>query len=146
MGVRQAAITDWKRISSLLEQLGYPGTAPFMAEKIARMLECPDEQLFVYEIEGIVQAFISLSFIPQIAVPGDFARISYFVVDDRYRKQGIGQEMLEHCTRLSRQRQCDRFEVHSHERRTGAHRFYAREGFEESPKYLIKMLGQEDKL
>lgn len=140
MGIRPVRIDDHKRISELLEQLGYPGTAPFMADKMARMIECPDEQVLVYEIQGVVQALISLHFIAQIALPGDFARISYFIIDDRFRGQGIGKEMLEYCTNLAKQRRCDRFEVHSHTRRTGAHRFYIREGFEESPKYLIKSL------
>lgn len=140
MGIRPVRIDDHKRISELLEQLGYPGTAPFMAEKIARMIECPDEQVLVYEIQGVVQALISLHFIAQIALAGDFARISYFIIDDRFRGQGIGKEMLEYCSELAKQRRCDRFEVHSHSRRTGAHRFYIREGFEESPKYLIKSL------
>lgn len=140
MGIRPVKIEDHNRISELLEQLGYPGTAPFIAEKIARMIDSPDEYLLVYEIEGVVQALISLHFIPQVALPGDFARISYFIIDERFRGQGVGKEMLEHCIDLAKQRRCDRFEVHSHSRRTGAHRFYAREGFEESPKYLIKIL------
>jgi len=129
----------------LLEQLGSPGTAAFINEKITRMTSSPDEALLVYEIEGEVQALISLHFIPQIALPGDFARISYFVVDDRFRGQGVGREMLAYGTQLARKRQCNRFEVHSHARRTGAHRFYIREGFEESPKYLIKGLAREEK-
>jgi hypothetical protein len=34
-------------------------------------------------------------------------------------------------------------EVHCHSRRSEAHRFYARQGYIESPKYLMKMLTQQ---
>ena len=32
----------------------------------------------------------------------------------------------------------DRMEVHCHSKRTNAHSFYARRGYEESPKYFLK--------
>jgi len=143
MGIRKARISDGNTIITLLDQLGYPQTNFFINEKIERLLECPDAQLLVYELAGQVAAFISLHFIPQIALEGDFARISYFAVDSAYRSQGIGHEMLDFCFELARERKCDRFEVHSHTRRTGAHRFYLREGFEESPKHFFKMLVYE---
>lgn len=140
MGIRKAQISDGEKISELLDQLGYPQTTSFINEKIEFMLRCPDALLFVYEYEGRVAAFISMHFIPQIALEGDFARISYFAVDTQYRSQGIGHEILEFCSKLAWERKCDRIEVHSHKRRTDAHRFYLREGFEESPKHFFKSL------
>jgi hypothetical protein len=47
--------------------------------------------------------------------------------------------MLEaEITVQAQRRQCDRIEVHCHSRREDAHRFYYRQGYFESPKYLIK--------
>ena len=127
-------------ISTLLIQLGYPYTADFLPQKLLKMLEHPDEILLVAEIENQVVAFISFHIIPQIALAGDFARISYFAVDAHARSLGIGKAIEEHCTALARERHSDRIEVHCHSRRTDAHRFYFRQGYEESPKYLIKKL------
>ena len=104
------------------------------------MLADPAERLLVYETTTGVVAFISLHFIPQIGVAGDFARISYFSVDDSVRGQGIGREMEEYVVMLAKERGCDRIEVHCHTRRVDAHRFYFRQGYEESPKYLMKRL------
>jgi GNAT superfamily N-acetyltransferase len=87
-----------------------------------------------------IRGLLSLHFIPQIAVEGDFARISYFVVDGNARSKGIGRAMEEWAARLARERGCHLIEVHCHERRARAHAFYARQGYEESPKYLIKNL------
>ncbi|PAD65933.1 hypothetical protein CHH83_26640 [Bacillus sp. 7586-K] len=91
-----------------------------------------------------VIALISIHFIPQITIKGDFARISYFAVDTNVRGKGIGRKIEEYCTDLAIKRNCDRTYVHCHSRRTDAHRFYMRQGFTESPKYFIKMLPQAD--
>ena len=140
MVLRKALVSDSMVIGDLLDQLGYPGMAEFLPEKIAKMSERPEEELLVYEMDSKVVAFISFHIVPTIALRGDIARISSFCVDQGYRSLGIGHEILEYCTELAREKKCDRIEVHSHSRRTEAHRFYFREGFEESPKYLVKML------
>lgn len=87
-----------------------------------------------------ILGFLSLYFIPQIALKGDFARISYFAVDGSARSQGIGRLLEAEATRLARERGCDRLEVHCGTQRPRAHEFYGRQGYIESPKYLIKRL------
>jgi len=140
MSIRSARLSDGPAIEQLLDQLGYTGTEGFLPQKLRRILADPDERLLVYETAAGVVAFISVHFIPQIAVAGDFARISYFSVDDSVRGQGTGREMEEYVAMLAQERGCDRIEVHCHSRREDAHRFYFRQGYEEAPKYLVKRL------
>ncbi|KRF58279.1 GNAT family acetyltransferase [Bacillus sp. Soil768D1] len=142
MGIRTAKVDDWKAISKLLDQLDYPDTETFIKEKIEKLLIHPDEELLVYEDDERVIAFISLHYIPQLAVKGDFARISYFAVDTTIRSKGIGRKIEEFCSDLAIKRNCDRIEVHCHTRRIDAHRFYSRQGFTESPKYFMKLLNE----
>ncbi len=137
--IRRAQTTDTEAIRALITQLDYDPPAA-LEEKIRRLSAHPDEVLLVYELDTEVVAFVSLHFIPQIAAAGDFARISYFAVKDSSQSHGIGAQFEAHITRLARQRNCDRIEVHCHSRRTDAHRFYERQGYDESPKYLIKLL------
>ena|ERR1700722_730720 len=137
--IRHAQTTDTAAIRALIAQLEYDPPAA-LEEKIRRLSAHSDEVLLVYELDTEVVAFLSLHFIPQIAVTGDFARISYFAVKDSARSHGIGQQLEAHITRLARERNCDRIEVHCHTRRTDAHRFYDRQGYEEFPKYFIKPL------
>ena len=73
-----------------------------------------------------MQGFIGLHFIVQLALPGDFCRITYFCVSEAARGLGVGRELEETAARLARG--CDRIEVHCHERRVDAHRFYYRQG------------------
>jgi GNAT superfamily N-acetyltransferase len=156
MPIRPAALSDAQAISRLLTQLEYPGTPDFLEVRLAAMLRDPAETLLVWEepardadpLEGEplpagpprILGVVSLHFIPQLALRGDFARISYFAVDDSARSKGIGRAMEEEATRLAREHGCELLEVHCHSRRTQAHRFYTRQGYEELPKYLIKRL------
>ena len=137
--IRRAQSTDTDAIRALIAQLDYDPPAS-LEEKIRRLSTHPDEVLLVYELDTEVVAFLSLHFIPQLAVAGDFSRISYFAVKDSVRRHGIGRQLEAHIIRLARERNCDRIEVHCHTRRTDAHRFYERQGYNESPKYFIKTL------
>ena len=140
MSIRKALLTDRSEIEKLLAQLGYPDTEDFLAEKMKIVINNPLEELFVYELDKKVVAFMVLEFLPQLGLKGDIARIGYFSVDASSRSKGIGKIMEEHCERLALERNCDRIEVHCHERRKDAHRFYYRQGYFESPKYLMKSL------
>lgn len=144
MGIRKAKVEDYKQISLLLTQLDYPDTEPFIKAKVEILIMDPNEELLVFEEDKKIIALISVHFIPQLAVKGDFARISYFAVDKNIRSKGIGRKIEEYCNDLAIKRKCDRVEVHCHSRRTDAHRFYIRQGFTESPKYFVKMLSQSE--
>jgi GNAT superfamily N-acetyltransferase len=144
MGIRKAHVEDWQQICLLLNQLEYPNSERFLKEKLEVLLKDHNEVLLVYEEDNRVIALISVHFIPQLAVKGDFARSSYFAVDQNIRSRGIGRSIEEYCTDLAVKRHCDRIEVHCHSRREEAHRFYRRQGYTESPKYFIKMLPQAD--
>jgi GNAT superfamily N-acetyltransferase len=140
MKIREMEPSDSKRIEELLDQLGYPNTDGFIENRISQLLKNPDEKAIVAIDQEKVVAFMSIHFIPQIALKGDFARISYFVVDEEYRNAGAGKRLEEYCEDIARSRNCDRIEVHCHSRRERAHKFYYRHGYVESPKYLIKPL------
>lgn len=138
--IRVAKLEDWKDIVKLLEQLGYPGTEFFIKENMDRLLTDPNEELMVYEDNGLVVACISLHYIPQLGMRGDIAVISYLVVDSSIRSKGIGKELEEFAAASARKRGCGSIQVHCHSRRTEAHKFYERQGFKEAPKYFSKKL------
>jgi GNAT superfamily N-acetyltransferase len=140
MSIRPAILSDAAGISRLLTQLEYPGTEDFLESRLAAMVRDPAETLLVWAEDQVILGFLSLHFIPQIALRGDFARISYFAVDEDTRSHGIGRKLEEMATQLAKERGCALMEVHCHTRRTRAHKFYAQQGWVESPKYLIKRL------
>lgn len=138
--IRAAHESDAEIISQLLASLGYAETQPFIRDRITQLLAHPDETLLVATINAHVIGVLSLHFIPQLALVGDFCRISYFCVDESVRGADIGTALEARATELALARGCDRIEVHCHSRRVDAHRFYARQGYTESPKYLAKSL------
>lgn len=140
MGIRKARQEDTQAIASLLTQMEHPTPENLVAERLIQLINHPDHEIIVFELEEQVRAFMSIHFLPQIAYSGDFAMVSYFAVDHNLRSQGLGREMEEHCVQLAKERKCDRIELHSSIRRVDAHRFYLRQGYVEFPKYFSKKL------
>ncbi len=140
--VRIATLEDAGAITDLMDALGYPGTGAFIPARIAQILSHPDAVLLVAEANTGIVGVISLHFVPQLALAGDFCRINYLCVSAAARGQGIGQLLEAHAVALASSRGCDRMELHCHARRTEAHRFYRRQGYAESPKYLCKSLSR----
>lgn len=140
MHIREARPDDCFALSALLAELGYSGTEHFIEARLAQLCTHQDEILLVAEHGTQVLGFLSLHFIPQLALAGDFARISYFCIAEGERSKGSGQQLLTHAEQLARQRGCDRMEVHCHASRLKANQFYAREGYVESPRYHTKDL------
>jgi GNAT superfamily N-acetyltransferase len=138
--IRNPNVADGPAISDLLTSLGYPGTGSFIGQRIARLLSDPDEELLAAMDDGRLVGVMSLHFIPQLALAGDFCRISYFCVAETARGAGVGAMLEARAVEIARKRGCDRIEVHCHARRVDAHRFYFRQGYVESPKYLFKPL------
>jgi hypothetical protein len=56
------------------------------------MIRRPDAGLYVCETEKSIVAFIALNYIIQLALPGDFARISYFAVHHSWQRKSVGKK------------------------------------------------------
>jgi GNAT superfamily N-acetyltransferase len=138
--IREAVMEDGPALVRLLEQLGYPETEAFIGTRLSQQRSHPDALLLVAQRHGEVLGFISLHFIPQLALAGDFCRVSYFCVAEGARSLGIGAALEQRANAEARARGCDRIEVHSNARRESAHRFYRRQGYYDSPRYLVKRL------
>jgi GNAT superfamily N-acetyltransferase len=138
--LRRATIEDAPRLVPLMEELGYAGTADFIERRVRELAAHPDALLLVAHADGQLLGVLSAHFVPQLALAGDFCRISYLCVAPSARSLGIGARLEAAAIEEARRRGCDRVELHSHERRVDAHRFYSRLGYDESPKYLMKRL------
>jgi len=138
--LRAARPEDADALVGLLAQLGYPDTAAFMARRLAEQLGHADAWLRVAADGSRVLGFISLHFMPQLALAGDFCRVSYLCVGEGARDRGIGEALLAAAEQEARRRGCDRMELHCDQRRTAAHRFYERLGYSDAPRYYRKAL------
>ncbi len=141
--IRNAVSSDAPRISSLLEQMGYPATEDFLSRHIRIIRETHDDVLIVAEFHNEVAGFLSGYFARHIAFPGSFARLAYLCVDKAARSSGIGRLLVHSFEGMAAARGCERIELHSNVRRVQAHEFYINLGYKESPKYFEKSLRNE---
>ncbi|MCG9515086.1 GNAT family N-acetyltransferase [Acinetobacter pittii] len=140
MNIRFAKSEDTQTICDLLKQMGYLQPLALIQEKFELLNNDSNSKILVAEEEDKICGFLSLYFIPQIALQGDFAKICYLCVDEKMRSKGVGHLLVQEAERLARQRGCDRMELHSGMQRSLAHQFYLREGYIEAPKYFRKAL------
>ncbi|ADY81022.1 aminoalkylphosphonic acid N-acetyltransferase [Acinetobacter pittii PHEA-2] len=140
MNIRSAKSKDTQAICDLLKQMGYPQPFALIQEKFEILHNDSNSQILVVEERGKIYGFLSLYFIPQIALQGDFAKICYLCVDENMRSKGVGHLLVKEAEQQARRRGCDRMELHSGMQRPLAHQFYLREGYVEAPKYFRKAL------
>ncbi len=138
--IRDARAGDGDAIAALMDQLGYPGTDGFIGDRLEELTKHPDARVLVALDGSTVIGVLALNFIPQLALAGDFCRISYLCVASDRAGQGVGALLEAEAEALAKERNCDRIEVHCHSRRVEAHRFYEQHQYIESRKYLIKSL------
>jgi len=142
MNIRKAEIKDAPFIQKLLGQLGYPVEQDLLVRRIEILSLNQEHKDVVYELDGRITGFMSVHFIPQIAFDAEYAVISYLIVDDQVRSKGVGKALEEYAVDLAVSRECKRILLNSNARRTDAHRFYFRQGYEEYNKAFVKYLHQ----
>ncbi|MDC5427201.1 GNAT family N-acetyltransferase [Acinetobacter baumannii] len=140
MNIRLAQWEDTETICYLLKQMGYSQPLKVVQEQFQILSKDPNAITLVAADDLKVYGVLSLYFIPQIALQGDFAKIYYLCVDEKMRSKGVGHLLVQEAERIAKQRGCDRMELHSGIQRPLAHQFYLREGYVEAPKYFRKAL------
>jgi len=96
--------------------------------------------VFVAELEGTVGACLSTSVMRVLHRPAPVGRVSMMVVDEALRSRGIGAFLVRAAEQALAAQGCYMVEVTSHVRRTEAHRFYERLGYERTSVRLAKEL------
>jgi GNAT superfamily N-acetyltransferase len=137
--IRPAGPRDSDALARLIEQLEYEVTPDEVAERLVTM-EAEGRLVLVAELEGEVMACLSTSIMRVLHRPAPVGRISMMVVDERLRNRGIGAALVRAAERLLAERGCYMVEVTSHVRRTDAHRFYERLGYERTSVRLARTL------
>ena len=137
---RDATDRDAEAIAALLGQLGYPTTPQDVIRRMSRTASELGQRVLVAELDGEVVGVASLYVRHLLTLDAPLARLASMVVGEGRRSQGIGERLVLAAEAIAREAGCDRMEVTSNEKRTRAHAFYRRLGYEERPKRFIKPL------
>jgi predicted N-acetyltransferase YhbS len=137
--VRSAEPRDRATLAALIGQLGYAVTPGEVSDRLDAM-EAEDRLVLVAELGGAVVGCLSTSVMRVLHRPAPVGRISMMVVEEALRGRGIGAELVRAAERELAARGCHMVEVTSNVRRTEAHRFYERLGYEHTSVRLAKEL------
>jgi len=127
--IRPAAADDGAALELLVRQLGYDENAADILARLAAM-EQRGLTALVAELDGRVVGCLATSIMPVLHRPKPVGRISMMVVEERLRSQGIGEQLVRAAEAWLKDQGCGMIEVTSNMKRTDAHRFYQRLGFE----------------
>jgi len=138
--VRNAAVADAEAIAVLLGELGYPATTEEAATRLAALQKIKDNVAIVAEDDGRVLGVATVDELTVLHASGKVAQVSMLVVASSARRTGVGRALVEAAEAWARYRGCVRMVVTSNERRTDAHAFYRRLGWEHTGRRFSKSL------
>ena len=103
-------------------------------------MEAEGRAVLVAELDGVLVGCLSTSVMRVLHRPAPVGRISMMVVDEALRSRGLGAVLVRAAEKVLAAQGCYMVEVTSHVRRTEAHRFYERLGYQQTSVRLAKEL------
>lgn len=122
--VRAPRTEDIAKICELMSQLGYPIEPEVMQANLQKYESLENYKSWVVEIDGIVVGCMGAVVTHNFHIGDSFLRIIALVVDQSYRKCGIGKSLIEAAEEHARAMNCTYIELTSGAQRTAAHTFY----------------------
>jgi len=123
------------KVAALTVQLGYELDPEEARARIAAVLGSAGHHAFGAFSGGVMLGYLHCYQAPTID-KGMLLRVQALVVDEQARGSGAGRALMIEAERLARELGCATVILSSNERRTGAHAFYERIGYQRSsPSY-----------
>lgn len=140
VAIRDARAEDAGALAALIGQLGYQTTQEAVSKRLASLRASDADRLVVAELNGHVVGLAGLHVSLSIEYDEPAAKLSAIVVDERYRRQGVGEALIAEVEAEARRRGCCLIFLTTAERRKDARAFYRRIGFEETGRRFAKSL------
>ena len=138
--LRQARSGDSVAVAGLLVELGYPTSPEQAAERIERIEQDPATLLIVAEVEGELAGLIALYVQNLVERDEPGCEVAGLVVGERYRRQGVGERLMEAVENEARRRGGTHLVLNTAHRRADAHAFYEALGYEHTGRRYTKEL------
>lgn len=130
--IRECTTNDFDSVFELLKQLWPDMLLDYDALQMIykNALESDKQRFIVALIDNRIIGFCSLTIKNNIWVAGNLGHIDELVVDKKYRRQGVGRELMNEITHIAKENICKRIELDSAFHRKEAHLFYENSGYE----------------
>lgn len=130
MLIRIAQLSDILDLVILCGQLGYKTNVKEAEQRFQILLQEKEHAIFVAVENKKVIAWIHAFF--AVRVESDlFVEIAALVVDEKYRKAGIGKKLIEEVENWAKEKNCYKIRVRCNVTRKESHGFYKNLGFKE---------------
>jgi N-acetylglutamate synthase-like GNAT family acetyltransferase len=127
--IRNVKLTDIEEITRLCEQLGYLITIEKIKPRVERLIKDKEHAIFVYEInENTISGWVHV--FGKHLIELEYAEIGGLVVDNNYRRQGIGLKLMKKCEEWAKENGYEEIRLRSGGQRKEAHEFYKQIGYE----------------
>jgi len=127
--IRDARPADVPALAALVAELGYPTPEATMAVRLDAMIDA-GEKVLVAERDGDIVGLLTVHVTPVLHRPTAVGRLTALVVAERARGAGVGRSLVAAAEQFLATRGCALVEVTSNRRRTDAHAFYQRLGYD----------------
>ncbi|HPR92972.1 MAG: GNAT family N-acetyltransferase [Bacilli bacterium] len=130
--IRGSKLEDFTDVMLLFKQL-WPGkelNANELMTVFSRGIQADSDEYLCVELNGKVIGFCSFAIVNNFWQEGHIAYVYAMVIDESFRGQGIGTELLKRAFDKAKLRGCKKIELDSGFPREKAHRFYEKIGFE----------------
>ncbi len=129
--IRPVDIADAEAVAQLSGELGYPASVAAMEARIRTYARLTDRIVFVACQDGAVIGWIDVGIVHHLQVEPN-GEIGGLVVSHTCRSSGIGAKLVSRAEEWVKDRGVTRMIVRSNITREDAHRFYLREGYEQT--------------
>jgi GNAT superfamily N-acetyltransferase len=130
--IRNSKLEDFADVILLFKQL-WPGkelNETDLMTVFSRGMELDSDEYLSVELNGKVIGFCSFAIVNNFWQEGQIAYVYAMIIDDSFRGQGIGTELLKRVFDKAKLRGCKKIELDSGFPREKAHKFYEKIGFE----------------
>lgn len=123
-------LEDIEQVTKLAEQLGYPCTPQQMTSRFSLLHKHADHGLFVVKEDARVLGWVHVNRDSASLLSEPRAEVTALVVDESMRGQKIGSLLLQKAEAWAKSQGLALVRLRSNLKRTEAHRFYLREGYQ----------------
>lgn len=94
MYIRSMTLKDINNMDLLMKQLGYPSSNQKIKERFNKILNIPNYETFVAEVNGELVGFVGMCKQTAYEFDEPYVRLLALVVHDDYRRKNIGQNLM----------------------------------------------------